>query len=99
MFLVGVASAATFGVFSARGSAAFSGFGLCVGFYLIFYWNNPLLELSKTYSLAPNNYPKLLKKKLFSSVFIPLSNFFNSLVKLLYLLSAFLLMYSFMYIS
>ena len=69
MRLVGVASAATFGVFSARGSTAFSGFVLYVEFYLIFYWNNPLLELSRAFSLALNNYPKLLKKKTFSKCF------------------------------
>ena len=53
-----------------------------------FIGNNLLLKLIRTFFLALNNNPKLFKKDFLSSVFVPLSKLFNSLMQLLCLLSA-----------
>ena len=69
---------------------AYSGVGSRV--YILsklFIGNNLLLKLLITLSLELNNNPILSKKNFFSSDFIPLSRLFNSLAKLLSLLSAF----------
>ena len=72
----GVGSVATYGVVScARVLSKF------------FIGNNLLLKLKTSY-LALKNYSKLFKKDFFSHVFISLSKFFNSVAKLLCLLSA-----------
>ena len=71
-------------------SVAYSGVGSRV--YILsklFLGNNLLLKLLITFSLELNNNPILSKKNFFSSDFIPLSRLFNSLAKLLSLLSAF----------
>ena len=88
MCLVGVASAAGFGV----GSDATFGFvadfvGSLAGILSKFFiGNNLLLKLLRNFSLALNSNPKLFKKYFFSGFFVPLSKFFNSLAKLLCLL-------------
>ena len=53
-----------------------------------FIGNNLILKLLRTFSLTLNNNPRLFKKDFLSSIFVPLSKFFNSLVKLLCLLLA-----------
>ena len=83
-FLYLVGSAASF-----AGCVAISGVGWRAGILSTFLiGNNLLLKILKTFSLALKNNLKLFKKDLLSSVFMPLSKFFNSLSKLLYLLSA-----------
>ena len=82
MFLVGSAA-------GSAGCVAISGVGWRGGTLSIFViGNNLILKILKTFSLELKNNPKLFKKDLLSSVFVPLSKFFNSLSKLLYLLSA-----------
>ena len=68
------------------GSVAGPGVGMLSKYFV---GNNLRLKLLRTFSLALNNNPKLFKKYFFSSAFIPLSKFFNSLAKLLCLLSGF----------
>ena len=81
-YLVG--SAASF-----AGCVAIFGVGWRAGILSTFLiGNNLLLKILKTFFLALKNNLKLFKKDLLSSVFVPLSKFFNSLSKLLYLLSA-----------
>ena len=72
------------------GSVAGSGASSCVGILSKFFIaNNLLLKPFRNFFLTLNNNPKLYKKRLFSSVFKPLSKFFNSLAKLFCSLSAF----------
>ena len=85
MCLVGVASVGSVAT-SGVGSAAGSGVGILSKFFLR---NNLLLKLLRTFSLILNNNPKLFKKDFFSNVFVPISNFFSSIAKLLCLRSAF----------
>ena len=53
-----------------------------------FNGNNLFLQLLITLSLGLYNNPKLFEKEFFSSAFLPTSKFFNSLAKLLCLLSS-----------
>ena len=68
------------------GSVAGPGVGMLSKYFV---GNNLRLKLLRTFSLALNNNPTLFKKYFFSSAFISLSKFFNSLAKLLCLLSSF----------
>ena len=71
---------ATSGSVAVSGSVAGPGVGMLSKYFV---GNNLRLKLLRTFSLALNNNPKLFKKYFFSSAFIPLSKFFNSLAKLL----------------
>ena len=77
---------ASSGSVAVSGSVAGPGVGMLSKYFV---GNNLCLKLLRTFSLALNNNPTLFKKYFFSSAFIPLSKFFNSLAKLLCLLSSF----------
>ena len=72
------------GSFAIFGSVAGSGTGSRVGILSKFFiGNNLLLKLVRTFSLALNNNPKLFKKDFLPSAFVPFSEFFNLIAKLL----------------
>ena len=80
----GVSFVATSGVCS----VATSGGGLRVRILTEFFIGNNLLLKLRNFCLALKNTPKLFEKKFFSSVFILLSKFFNSVANSICLLSA-----------
>ena len=82
---VGAGSDAGAGLSAVAGSGACSGVGISSRF---FTGNILLLKLLRIFSLAPGINPRLFKKYLFLTCFIPLSTFFNSFTNLLCSLSA-----------
>ena len=85
MCLVGVASVGSVAT-SGVGSAAGSGVGILSKFFL---GNNLLLKLLRTFSLVLNNNLSYLKKTFFQMFLYLFQIFFNSIVKLFCLKSAF----------